>query len=64
MRTSWRLILPAVMVIATGCASPNGPSSRTRPEPPPMLGQAKTGTERVRLDQIQMMAAEDGAGRR
>lgn len=60
-----RTKLMALLVIATIASGCGGSRSRVRTvAPPPMIGQAKTGAERVRLNQMHMMAAEDGATRR
>ena len=60
MGSRWRLAA-LVLVLGSGCASRGVARRGARPEPPPMIGQAQTGAERVRLDQMHLMAVEDGA---
>ena len=64
MRMPSRLALAVVLAVGSGCASHYPARQVSRPNPPPMIGQAKTGAERVRFDQMHMMAAEDRTGHR
>lgn len=62
MQRVMSLALLAITVLTAGCAA-NHNSVQTVTVPP-MIGQAKTGAEKVRLDQLHLLAEQDAAKRR